>query len=225
MKRTLLASTVALLLGACADNRSSVEITGRAAPDDPTTCKFTAGGEKLLGPGVLDLAFAPVLSYRTIVYVQNNLIDPKDLAPEAVTDTKSWRATAARVRVNPVEYDQNFGASPALAAFKGENTIALDGQTTPPGGQSAQFIDVLSDALGAQLASAAALAPGNTSQVVFGITLLGQTLDGARIDSGEWYFPVLLCNGCLPIPTCPAGTALTQTNCYGVNQDSAPICK
>jgi len=45
MTRTLLIPALALAVAACADNRSSIEIIGRAAPSDPASCKFAPGGE------------------------------------------------------------------------------------------------------------------------------------------------------------------------------------
>jgi hypothetical protein len=234
MKRILL--TVALALAACADNRTSIEITGRAAPDGVPSCKFSSGGDEILGPGTLDVNF-PSRTYSTVLYVTNNLADPTTAVPEATTASKAWRATAARVRVNPQDYVDKFGASPALLSFQGENTIPLDGTTTAPaGGQSAQFVDVISSSLGAQLATAAAAA-GQTRRVVLGITLQGLTLDGARVDTGEWFFPVDVCTGCL-VPGAASGvnfatdppscTDATKTfsagNCFGVGQDTVPTC-
>jgi hypothetical protein len=225
MKPTVLIAALAMLLAACVDNRSSIEITGRAAPSDPTTCKFAAGGENLLGPGTLDVSFGN-MTYNMVVYLTNNLADPTATVPEALTSAKAWTATAARVRVNPKDYLDRFGASPALLSLAGENTTALDGQTVAPaGGQTAQFVNVLSRSLGAQIA-AAAVAAGETRRIVVGITLEGLTKDGARLDSGEWFFPIDICNGCLQPAsvTCPTGQVLVANNCFAFGQDTTPSC-
>jgi hypothetical protein len=225
MKRILLA--IVVLAAACADNRTSIEITGRAAQSDPKSCTFDPSGKNLLGPGTLDVSFGN-MTYSTVLYVTNNIADPVTSVPEATTASKAWRASAARVRVNPQDYLDRFGASPALLPFQGENTLPLDGQTTPPaGGKTAQLVDVISRSLGAQIGAAQAAA-GDTRRVVLGITLEGLTLDGARVDSGEWYFPVDVCNGCLqPASATCADPAqvLVAGNCFGFGQDTVPSCQ
>jgi hypothetical protein len=225
MKRTSLSAAVALVVTtACVENRTSIEITGRAAPGDPTSCKFAPGGDLVAGPGTLDVSFADKRVYAMEVYVTNNLADPKATVPEASTETKSWRAEAAHVRVNPSGYSQQFASSPALAPVSGENVLPLDGQTTSPGGKSVQYVDVVSHALGDVLAGA--VPAGGAVQVVLGITLEGQTLDGARVDSGEFFFPLLVCDGCLqPKVACTATQKPVSTGCFEVGQDRSAVCQ
>jgi hypothetical protein len=222
MKRTLLVPTLALALAACVENRSSIEILSRAAPSDPKTCKFSAGGESQMGAGVLDVG-VDSLTYGLAVYVTNNLADPQATAPESLTSSKAWSAIAAKVRLNPKEYVDQFGASPPLLGITDENVIPLDGAVTPPGGSNFQAVDAVSRPLGAKLA--AALGAGAPRTVVLGITLQGHTLDGARVDSGEWYFPVTVCNGCLATPTCTGTQTLVSGSCFGPGQDSGGICQ
>ncbi len=215
---------VALLaVGACADNRSSVEISGRAAPSDDTKCTFdAASGKTLLGSGALDLSL--LRSYRLIAYVHNNLANPQDTTPEALPSAKAWRATAAKVRVNPKEYVDRFGASPALLAFSGENTIPLDGQTIEPGGVTAQEIDALSSPVGTAIAAALTAGGGGIQRVVLGITLEGITLDDKNLDTSEWYYPIDVCSGCLAA-TCPADTTpASSVACVPLGQDGAVVC-
>jgi hypothetical protein len=222
MKRTLLVPALALLLAACVENRSSIEILSRAAPSDPKTCKFAAGGESLLGPGVLDVGF-DALTYGLAVYVTNNLADPHATTPESTTASKAWTAVSAKVRLNPKEYVDQFGASPPLLAITDENVIPLDGATTAVGGSNVQLVDAVSQPLGAMLA--AALGADAPRSVILGITLQGHTADGARLDSGEWYFPLTVCRGCLVAPTCTGTQALVPGSCFGVGQDSGGVCQ
>jgi hypothetical protein len=222
MKRTLLVPTLALLLAACVENRSSIEILDRAAPSDPKTCKFAAGGESLMGPGVLDVG-SDSLTYGLAVYVTNNLADPHTTTPESLTSSKAWTAISAKVRLNPKEYVDQFGASPPLLAIGDENVIPLDGTTIEVGGSGVQSVDAVSRPLGAIIASALI---GDTSRgVVLGITLQGRTADGARLDSGEWYFPLTVCRGCLVAPTCTGTQTLVAGSCFGVGQDSGGVCQ
>jgi hypothetical protein len=60
-------------------------------------------------------------------------------------------------------------------------------------------------------------------RVVLGITLEGRTYDGARLDTGEWYFPVDVCSGCL-VFSCLDGQIAQPTNCFGFAQDSIGRC-
>jgi hypothetical protein len=223
MKRNLLVPVLALLLSSCVSSAASeIQITSRAAPSDPKTCKFAAGGESFLGPGVLDVGVGS-LTYGLAVYVTNNLADPHSTIPESLTSTKAWTAVAAKVRVNPADYVDQFGASPPLLTISDENVIPLDGSTTLVGGSSVQFVDAVSRPLGAKIA--AALGTGAPRSVVLGITLQGHTADGARLDSGEWFFPVTICSGCLVTPTCATGTTLVPGSCFGPGQDSGGSCQ
>jgi hypothetical protein len=223
MKRNLLVPALALLLAGCVSSAASeIQITSRAAPSDPKTCKFAAGGESLLGPGILDVG-AGFLTYGLAVYVTNNLEDPHSTTPEALTSSKAWSAFAAKVRVNPKDYVDQFGASPPLLPITDENVLPLDGATTPVGGSNVQFVDAVSQPLGAKLM--AALGAGAPRSVILGITLEGHTADGARLDSGEWFFPLTVCSGCLATPTCTGTQTLVPGSCFGPGQDSGGVCQ
>jgi hypothetical protein len=219
-----------VLAGGCSAPTSLVEIGGRAAPTDAQTCTFAAGGENILGPGLLDVAGAPQPGYRLVVYVTNRLPDPATITAGSPAGSKAWIANSARVRVNPAEYVDRFGPSPALLTdaagqtVRTENRIPVASQPLlPGGGAGTQFLDAVSGPLGAELARH--VVPGEIRRVVLGITLLGTTGDGASLDTTEWFFPLDLCAGCLAAPaTCPAGQVLVTTNCFSSFQDSAPIC-
>lgn len=239
MKR-LIALSLLLAPAACVDNRSSIEIDGRAAPTDLTTCKFAPGGDVLSGAGLLDVGVS-MPTYDLEVYLKNDLSNPATAStpvigqiPTVISSTKAWTANAAKVRVNPSGYVDTFGPNPSLLQFNGENVTPLDGQTIQPGGGTAvQLVEAISGPLGAQLTSL--VAPGDLRRIVLGISLQGRTLDGASLDTSEWYFPLDLCNGCLTCPAgqvpssagcvaCPTGQVPTAQSCFGFGQDSAAIC-
>jgi hypothetical protein len=246
MNRTILLPTLALALAACVDNRTSVELTGRASPSTAATptsgCEYTAGGKMFLGPGTLDVSYDG--SYGIAVYAKNNLEDPKSIAPEAITDTKAWRPAAAKVRVNPKEYTDRFGSSdllPVTSATFPDSTAGVGGDYIPPGGAGTEIFEVVSNTVVRKTAAAMALAGVSSGRVVLGITLQGYTLDGANLDTGEWYFPLEVCNGCLAPgagvdlsvnpPVCRDAqgaidtTKAVQSNtCFGLGQDVAPTC-
>jgi hypothetical protein len=221
MKRT--AVVLLLAVAACVDNRSSIEIGGRLSPDSATSCKFAPGNPYFLGPGVLDVAVSAQPTYQLVVKVTNNLVNPSSVSDEGFDPAKDWTAEAARVTVNPPDYVDRYGPSPALLPFQAQNVTPLDGQTTTKaGGASAQFLTAISGPLGAQLAGL--VGAGTSGQIVLGISLQGHTKDGAYLQTGDWYFPVTVCSGCLAPPaTCAAGETVVETSCFGV-QDTAPVC-
>jgi hypothetical protein len=200
---------LALSLGACrAQNRSSIVILGRAAPSSTTECKYGAGGEFLMGPGVLDVgaAYSNFLSYELPLYVNNELSDPSATSDTAVSAAKTWRPDVAKVRVNPPNW------------VKDNNTI-------PANGKSVLLVSAVSQQLGQEIQKAQLSAPaGSTNRIVLGISLQGHTMDGEFLESGEWYYPVDVCVGCLAIPACPADRPALQFSCGGPGQDASPTC-
>jgi len=228
-KKILLLLTLAL--GACrAQNRSSIVILGRAAPSSPTDCKFAAGGQFLMGPGTLDVGavYDGFLRYDLALYVNNELGDPTQNSETAVSAAKSWRPDVAKVRVNPSNWVKDNNPSPVLLPFSAENAIPLDGQTIPANGKSVLLVSAVSQQLGQAIQQVAPA--GQLSRVVLGISLQGHTLDGEFLETGEWYYPIDVCVGCLACsgctgttPICPGGT-VTATSCGGPGQDSSTAC-
>jgi hypothetical protein len=239
MKRILLISALGALLAACTvQNRSSIEITGRPAPDSIPSCLFTPSSTTFeSGAGTLDVSF-PALSYRTMLQVVNNLADPTTLDPTAVKDTKAWSARSVRIRVNPADYVSDFGASPALLTYVGTNAttvLQLDGSTTSPTAKGLVDTELVSPTLGADLRAsfaAGSVSPLQRRRIVLGVTLQGETLDGAKLDSGEWFFPIDICEGCLnststpapAAPSCATGTAPSAATCFFLGQDAVVTC-
>jgi hypothetical protein len=222
---------LALGLGACrADNRSSIEILGRAAPSSTTDCTFAPGGQIDGNPAVLDVAttYNGFLRYRIPLYVNNLLADPTVVNNATVTSAKAWRPDVARVRVNPSSHVNDVNPSPALLAFQAENTIPMQGQVIDVGGKSVQIVDVVSHQLGQAIQ--ALVTPGQVQRMVLGISLQGHTLDGQYLDSGEWYYPVDVCNGCLSCTACTGTTpicaapAVPASGCGGPGQDQPTVC-
>jgi len=225
MKRTIIACLV-LLGTACVQNAnlSMVEIDGRAYPSDFTKCTFATGGQFWLGPGTLDLSY-PGSSYRMVLYVKNNLADPTTLDPAALTGAKVWYPQAADVRIDPKSYTDAYGPNPALLSttFSG-NVTGLDGQgIQPAGGSGTVLVVAVSAPLAMQLG--ALVGPMDVKSLVLGVTLRGKTGDGSSLDSAEWYFPLQVCNGCLPLPTCTtAGQVPVDQSCFGPQQDALELC-
>lgn len=222
---------LALGLGACrADNRSSIEILGRAAPSSATACDYAPGGEFDLTPAILDVgaAYGGFLRYELPLYVNSLLADPTSATSGTVPSAKAWRFDGARVRVNPADHLGDLQASPTLLPVEAENTIPGDGQVIEVNGSTVLRVDVISQQLGTVLQSRAV---ANQSQrIVLGISLLGHTLDGAELNTGEWFYSLEVCSGCLTCTGCTGSTpicaapALPASSCGGPGQDFPTVC-
>jgi hypothetical protein len=213
------------LAGCGADNRSSVQIVGRAAPSSPTDCTYAGGGQFLLGApgGTLDVsaAYGAFLRYHLVLYVNNELADPATQSSSAISSSKTWYARSARVRVNPSSYVSTFHPDPGLLDFAAENTVPADSHGIPVNGKDVVAVEVISHALG--MALQGQVPAGETRRIVLGITIEGDTADGRPLDTGEWYYPVDVCSGCLAAPVCTAPNVL-KFSCSGPGADAAPAC-
>jgi len=204
---------LALALAGCTrDNQGSIEIVGRAAPGDLATCTFTAGGQRLLGPVTYDAALGGGMG--VVLYVQNHLVDPSTLDPSLIAAANDWRPENVRLRLNPGDYADRYGPSPALPGVSVDAFVPVTVQSvTPEGGEIPQLVSV-SASIASALASTAPAGgfPALTRNVV-GVTLLGRTGGGDPLDTAEWYLPVDVCNGCIAIPTCASGATPVISTC------------
>lgn len=219
---TILLTTLALALTACSAGSSGIEILGRSAPSDPAACLFSSSGTVfILGNGLYDTTLGG--QFSLVLDFKNNLADPKTSNPNAVTQMKSWTPFAARVRLNPKDYAGTYKPSPALAAVTSDTVLPVSGAQTadPAGGLGLVELGLLSNGT---LTALQSLTGGG--QVVFGITLQGQTGDGARLDANEWFLPIDVCVGCLAAaPTCPTGKTARANTCAGMGQLGEMICQ
>ena len=223
---------LALTLGACrADNRSSITILGRAASGSDDGCSYAPGGEYDGRPvGILDLAYTGFLTYELPLYVNNELADPADSSSSALSSSKNWLPQAARVRINPSSYVKDYRPNPPLLAFQAENIVPANDNTIEVNSKGVVIFQAISHELGVVLAGVAPPA-GEKRRIVLGITLQGRTNDGLDLDTGEWYYPVDLCVGCLTcfncspasVPLC-AATDVQLSGCGGPGQDSDAAC-
>jgi len=222
VRRFIVPIALAAVVG-CADNRTTVEIRGHAFPVDTANgCSFRPESQLQLGNGSLDVAYgggyagAGGPTYGAVLYITNHSNDPTtaDTTPGSTVSGSSWRALAARVRVNPSDYTSNYPPNPGLIPLRTTIRVPLDGQTTRPGAESTQFVQIVDPTLAALIAAATAAGP--PQMLVVGVTLEGETLDGTRVDSGEWFYGIEVCRGC-------RATACTGTkvlgSCFGAWQD------
>jgi hypothetical protein len=196
MNRTILLAAMLAAAAGCRDNRTSIEVRGRAFPSDFTKCTYSASGDFLLGAGSLDVASGTTPhNYVVALYVQNNTADPSTLTPGSDTAAKAWRPSAVKVRINPSDYLSAFPPSPDLLPVELANRIPVTGNVVEPGGgQQVVVGEIISPQILSRLAVATPASAGG--RIVVGVTIEGETLDGAILDTGEWFFPINLCVGC-----------------------------
>ena len=169
MKRQHLLAVLAAaaLMGCGADNRSSIEIMGRAFPSDVKACEFSGTVNKVIfGNGTYDVTLGGT-AYGIALYVQNNLVDPATTTPGATSQSKDWSVESVRVRWNPQEFTDRYKPSPGLAALTGQAVlpVATSATISAAEGQGTIIMSVLSDGMLADLLGAT---PGETA--VLGIT-------------------------------------------------------
>ena len=125
--------------------------------------------------------------------------------------------------VNPSSYRNDYSSTPSLLNLNAQNTVPVAGiAVTTAAPDETQDVELVSPALAQMLA---ANLSGTSQQVVLGVKLYGHTLDGAAVDTGEYYFPLNVCDGCLPLPACTGTAVDTATNCFGPSQDSPDVCQ
>jgi hypothetical protein len=223
MDRSILLVIAAAAALGCKQNRTSIEIRGRAFPSDTSLCKYSATGDFQLGPGQLDVS-ATRPNYFTALYVTNNNADPTVTTPGTAPGAKGWRPSAIKVRINPSDYTREFPPVPDLLPIQVSNRIPVTGNVVEPnGGQGIVVGEIISSAMGAQLATVA----GARGNVVVGVTIEGQTLDGAALDTGEWFFPIDVCLGCRAggSLSCGPGTTKAPSCCPGGAWQDICVCQ
>ncbi len=198
--RTALSVTLALAFSAsgCADNESSLFIEGVLSLPS-TDCVARPDAEALfLSQGVLDYGFAD--GYVAAVQVGNQLTQQGN-RDKLRTETSRIHLQGAR----GTAYDVSGGGTDFEAIATG---FVHPAAGTEPG-LSAMFVNLVSpDAL-------TAIAAGGEGTIVVRFRVYGTTLGGKEIESGDYDYPIFVCNGCLvdyPIsaldPTAMPGTYL-----------------
>lgn len=166
----------------CAENQSSLFI--RAAlvvPADTCTVSPDSSAETLFR-GSLDIALAA--EHHGALLVGNQLV-PRGNQAQLKTETSRIQLTTADVTV--------YSATGAeLGAFSVPISGFVDpGSASSPGYGAAEVVMV-------DAASATAALGGGPGpiEVISSVILHGTTLGGKAVDSGEWQFPIDICNGC-----------------------------
>ncbi len=202
----LLGSGGAFLAG-CVDNEQSIFIQQVSAPPEGGSCTITTDAQGLfLGNGTLDVAFR--VTYEATLLVGNQLAER---GSRQQVRTESNRVAMEGSEVFAV--DNGTGE-----VVFGPNTVPGSGFIDPSAGTDPSygllgtvlFLGSASSGLVAQLRSGQLAGASITSHV----RVFGHTLGGTSVESGEFLFPITLCNGCLvTFPTDATDTTKTTPNC------------
>jgi hypothetical protein len=212
--RTLLATAAVLTLGlvgasGCADNRSSLYVVGVLAAPTGSDCGYTFDpGQPRIGRGRLDVGLSG--SYTAVLLVGNQLV------PQGNND--QLRSETSRVDLLGAEVTLTRVGGGQVASF----TTNISGSVNPapsaaPGYYGADVVMIpqgLNPEPGEYLAS---------------VVVFGRTLGGQDIETGDFNFPIEVCNGCLVVGVeddgiCRAASSPEDSVCTPGQDNGAVFC-
>ena len=178
--RTVALSTLALgaSLSGCAENESSLFVEGVLNLSASDCVARPDAQAEFLAQGVLDTAFAN--GYVAAVQVGNQVTEQGN-REKIRTETSRMHLEGATGTV--------FGVDQSEHSFDAIATGFVHPATGTDPGISAMFVQLINDEVLGQL--------GGEGQIVVRFRVFGTTLGGQEIESGDYDFPIFLCNGCL----------------------------
>ena len=181
ISRTVLLTSLALgAASSCADNESSLFIEGvLSLPSSDCVARPDAEAE-FLSQGVLDVRFAE--GYVAAVQVGNQLTQQGN--------REKTRTETSRLRLEGVSgtvFDVAGGGHDFEAIATG---FVHPASGTEPG-LAAMFVNLVSTDMLDDLAAA------GEGTIVVRFHIFGTTLGGQEIESGDYDYPIFLCDGCL----------------------------
>jgi hypothetical protein len=191
---------VTLALG-CAPNESSLFIRQcQVVPQD--TCEVTADPSAAFKPsGILDVAFAG--RYTCPLLVGNQLVTRGD--PDLL------RTETSRVEITSADVTLLGQGGGSLGKHSNPASGFIDPSTGAQPGYGLVQV-VLIDSTPA------------VGDVVAQVVLHGRTLGGTELTTGEWKFPIHICQGCLCDTSTCGATDAPPTNCH-VGTDAPVDCR
>jgi hypothetical protein len=201
--------TLALGLGAsgCADNESSLFIEGVLNTTSSDCLAQPDSSAEFISLGVLDVAFAE--SYVAAVQVGNQITQQGN-REKLRTETSRIHLEGATVTV----FDVTGGVHPFEAIGTG---FVHPASGTDPG-LAAMFVTLVNPD------SINAIAAAGEGQMVVRFRVFGTTLGGKEIESGDYDYPIFICNGCLIDFPVAANTAVAPNyECGGDPEDSEAV--
>lgn len=221
---------------ACVENNRSIFIRQVMFPSATRvngTCSYTADpGQPPLFFGTFDVGVRD--NYVAVLLVGNQLRSTADPA-NATTESNRMYLNGIVSRITDPDGNQIREFTLPASGFA---DVSVGGGAPGWGLIASPVID-----LAGKEALAATVAPGSQRTVVVNIKVFGKTIGNVEVESGEYQFPVRVCNGCLvdfaagtdptiqPQPNCeravtPGGTA-TEAPCFAGQDEPVPcqLCK
>jgi len=199
----------AAVAGCTVPNDVSIEVL-KAVPTQ-TDCTIDPGANAV-GTALVDLSFANK-SYAQGFALQNNMADTSDTSK--FTD---WRVNTADfvTQKTVVTYaGLNSTVTGTLSSLTSETPLGVTVQTGSQQAVDAILIPqnigqaIYDNVLQGSCDATTGLCTGNSETVLATFQVQGQTLDGAKLSSGLFTFPITVCDGCLR-PKCPMDTSGTN---------------
>lgn len=209
-----------IMAPACADNESSLFIRAVQVPDE--MCVFPAPGTEDIGllNGILDVRIRS--TYVAAMIVGNQLVRRGD-EEQIRTETSRIHLYAADVTVLDSGQSAIQRSDGSEASFEVPVTGFVDpgGGTEPGYGTAAAlFVDsATTDQLRAQIGA------GGQADIIVSVIIRGRTLGGNELESGEFQFPIKVCDGCLLLPSAADDPANPARDCDNAMElDDAVLC-
>ncbi|MCB9617245.1 MAG: hypothetical protein H6722_32845 [Sandaracinus sp.] len=202
--------TCLLALVGCVDDNVSVFVSGNLAPSiDESTCSYDPTSTALQSQGTLDVAFAGTFELHPAI--QSQL---QQRGRSGRPEPNGIYITRAEVTLEGLDgLAIDFGGLPNPFSVPMSVYVPPASSPTSPGSATGTIV-----AIPADYTVSLPVAPGTTTTVVASVRLVGKTLGDIDIETGDWVYPIEVCNGCLltcmPDPevelvTCNPGQDLT----------------
>ncbi len=170
----------------CVHPNTMLVLRAVQAPSDNCTYSSDRNATSV-SKGVLDLGLTA--SYHAALLVGSQLVSTSE-ANTPTAETNRIIVNGVSIRVTDVK------GAPVGEAF---STVATGTVDPASGGSIGPYEVVQSTLLTKTLANAigSALGPGETREVVANTRVFGKTLGGLKVESNEYPFPIIVCDGCL----------------------------
>ena len=190
---------------ACAENDQSIfirNVLGPAQNRQNNTCVYSSDpAQTAISEGILDVGIAD--SYVASLLVGSQLIARGD-ATDTRGESNRARLDGAVVRVT----DPNGGS---LGEFTSLGTGFVEPQLNNQPSFGPFFITALDSATIQKIA--AQIPPKQTKLLIANIKVFGRTLGGVDLETGEFQYPIRVCNGCLVSFATGNDPATTELDC------------
>lgn len=192
-----------LALVGCVDDNVSVFVSGNLAPMiEETSCTYDPGSASQLSQGTLDVSFGGTFELHPVI--QNQL---QQRGASGRAETNGVRITRAEVTIEGLD-----GLPVDFAGLPNPFSVPMTVYIPPAASEDSPGLGTGSiTAIPADYTLSLPIAEGSTTTVVVAVRLIGNTLGDIDIETGDWTYPVEICNGCLL--QCPVDAETTLVSC------------